>query len=175
MLDTHLIIGEVLRPQGVRGEVKVRPITCDPDRFADTDYVFLKRRDQFERRNVCVNRIADDAIYMKFKGVDDRNAAELLRGEMLYIDREHAVQLDEDEEFICDLIGCEGVDTDGRSLGKLTDVMQPGGNDVYVFNGPLGEVLVPALNRVVLKVDVASKSMLLDAKVLSEVAVFDED
>ena len=175
MLDTHLIIGEVLRPQGVRGEVKVRPITCDPDRFADTDYVFLKRRDQFEKRNVCVNRIADDAIYMKFEGVDDRNAAELLRGEMLYIDREHAVQLDEDEEFICDLIGCEGVDTDGRSLGKLTDVMQPGGNDVYVFNGPLGEMLVPALNRVVLKVDVASKSMLLDAKVLSEVAVFDED
>ena len=73
------------------------------------------------------------------------------------------------------MIGCEGVDTDGRSLGKLTDVMQPGGNDVYVFNGPLGEVLVPALNRVVLKVDVASKSMLLDAKALSEVAVFDED
>lgn len=175
MLDTHLIIGEVLKPQGVRGEVKVRPITCDPGRFADTDFVFLKRKDQFERRNVRVTRIADDAIYLFFEGVDDRNAAELLRGEMLYIDREHAVALDDDEEFICDLIGCEGVDTDGRSLGKITEVMQPGGNDVYVFNGPLGEVLVPALNRVVLKVDVANKSMLLDAKALSEVAVFDED
>ena len=175
MLDTHLIIGQVLKPQGVRGEVKVKPITCDPERFVDTEFVFLKKNDKFVKHNVSVTRLSDDAVYMFFEGVNDRNAAELLRNEMLYIDREHAVELDDDEEFICDLIGCEGVDTNGRSLGKLVDVMQPGGNDVYVFNGPLGEVLVPALNRVVVKVDVEAKHMLLDAVALSEVAVFDED
>ncbi len=53
--------------------------------------------------------------------------------------------------------------------------MQPGGNDVYVFEGPLGEVLVPALKSVVLRVDVREKTILLDAKRLGEVAVFDED
>ena len=175
MLDTHLIIGQILKPQGVRGEVKVKPITCDLERFAETEFVFLKKNDTFVRRNVTVTRVNDDAVYMFFEGVTDRNAAELLRNEMLYIDREHAVELDDDEEFICDLIGCEGVDTNGRSIGKITDVMQPGGNDVYVFNGPLGEVLVPALKIVVLEVHVEEKRILLDAQKLSEVAVFDED
>ena len=53
--------------------------------------------------------------------------------------------------------------------------MQPGGNDVYVFKGPLGEVLVPALKSVVLKVDLEAGEMRLDGKRLDEVAVFDED
>ena len=175
MLSTHLMIGEVTKPQGVRGEVKVRPVTCDPDRFYDLTYVFLKRGDAYEKHAVTVSRADADAAYMTFEGVTDRDAAEKLRGEELYIDREHSVELPEDMNFICDLIGCEGVDTNGRSLGRMTDVMQPGGNDVYVFNGPLGEVLVPALKIVVLDVNVEEKRILLDAQKLSEVAVFDED
>ena len=71
--------------------------------------------------------------------------------------------------------GVRGVVSDGRDLGKLTDVMQPGGNDVYVFKGSLGEVLVPALKSVVLKVDLQQGEMLLDGARLDEVAVFDED
>ncbi len=175
MLSTHLLIGEISRPQGIRGEVKVRPITCDVDRFFDLDYVFLKRGEEYVMREVEVSRVDDDAVYMTFEGVDDRDTAEKLRGEMLYIDREHSVELGEDENFICDLIGCVGTDTSGRSLGKMTDVMQPGGNDVYVFKGPLGEVLVPALKSVVVEVNVEEKRILFDAKRLSEVAVFDED
>ena len=60
-------------------------------------------------------------------------------------------------------------------LGKLVDVMQPGGNDVYVFNGPLGEVLVPALKSVVHEVCVEEKRIVFDAVRLNEVAVFNED
>ena len=78
------------------------------------------------------------------------------------------------QEFICDLIGCHGADDEGRDLGELVDVMQPGGNDVYVFRGPLGEVLVPALKDVVLRVDVREKQMLFKAKRLNEVAVFED-
>ena len=175
MLSTHLMIGEVTKPQGVRGEVKVRPVTCDPERFYDLTYVFLKRGETYVERKVSVNRVDDDAVYMTFDGVSDRDAAEKLRGEELYIDREHSVELPEDMNFICDLIGCEGTDTEGRKLGKMTDVMQPGGNDVYVFKGPLGEVLVPALKSVVVEVNVEEKRIVFDAKRLNEVAVFDED
>lgn len=175
MLSSHLVIGEVSRPQGIRGEIKIRPITCDPERFYDLDYVFFKRGNAYVMHNVSVNRVDEDAVYMNFEGISDRDAAERLRGELLYIDREHSVELDEDENFICDLIGCEGIDTNGRSLGKMTDVMQPGGNDVYVFNGKLGEVLVPALKSVVVEVNVEEKRILFDAKRLNEVAVFDED
>lgn len=175
MLSTHLMIGEVTKPQGIRGEVKVRPATCDPDRFYDLDHVFLKRGEEYIERKIHVSRVEADAVYLTFDGVADRNDAEKLRGEFLYIDRAHSVQLPENANFICDLVGCEGSDTNGRQLGRLTEVLQPGGNDVYVFNGPLGEVLVPALKSVVREVCVEEKRILFDAVRLNEVAVFDEN
>ena len=175
MRNTHLVIGEITKPQGVRGELKLRPITCDFSRFEGLELAYLKRGDVYEPIRLTVNRVSPDAVFFNMEGIDDRNAAERLRGELVYIDRAHAVELDEDSEFICDLIGCEGSDTNGRKLGKLVDVMQPGGNDVYVCRGPMGEVVVPALRSVVACVDLEAGEMLLDGARLDEVAVFDED
>jgi len=175
MQSTHLVIGEITKPQGVRGELKLRPITCDFERFDGLELAYLKRGDAYEEIHMTVNRISPDAVYFNIEGISDRNAAERLRGELVYIDRAHAVELDEDSTFICDLIGLHGVVDDGRDLGKLKDVLQPGGNDVYVFKGPLGEVMVPALRSVVEKVDLEAGEIHFDGKRLNEVAVFDED
>ena len=175
MLRSHLVIGEITKPQGVRGELKLRPFTCDPDRFEGLTLAYFKRGDTYEPVKLKVNRIGADAVFLNVEGIADRDQAERLRGELLYIDREHAVELDEDTEFICDLIGLTGIDDSGRSLGVLRDVLQPGGNDVYVFRGPLGEVLVPALKSVVLGVDHEQEIMHLSRARLDEVAVFDED
>ena len=175
MLRSHLVIGEITKPQGVRGELKLRPITCDPDRFHGLEQAYFKRGDQYVPVKLKVNRLSADAVFLNIEGVEDRNQAERLRGELLYIDRAHAVELDEDSDFICDLIGLNGRDDSGRELGVLKDVMQPGGNDVYVFQGPLGEVLVPALKSVVIRVDYEAEIMYLSRQRLNEVAVFDED
>ena len=107
-------------------------------------------------------------------GVGDANAVEALRGEKLYVDREHAVELPEDADFIVDLIGCRVTDDEGNDYGKITDVMQPGGNDVYVISGKRGEVLVPALKSVVISVDTKAGEMLLSAARMREVAVFED-
>ena len=96
------------------------------------------------------------------------------RGEKLYVDREHAVELPEDADFIVDLIGCRVTDDEGNDYGKITDVMQPGGNDVYVISGKRGEVLVPALKSVVISVDTKAGEMLLSAARMREVAVFED-
>ena len=175
MLSQYLMIGEITKPQGVRGEVKVRPCTCDAERFEGLETVYVEKDGGYAPMSIRVNRLGADAVFMNVAGVTDRDAAEKLRGTLLYIDRAHAVQLDEDTNFITDLYGLRGVVDDGRDLGELTEVMQPGGNDVYVFKGALGEVLVPALKSVVLKVDLQAGEMLLDGKRLDEVAVFDED
>ncbi len=175
MLSEYLMIGEITKPQGVRGEVKVRPCTCDPGRFEGLETVYVERDGSYAPMHVRINRLGDDAVFMNVEGVSDRDAAEKLRGTPLYIDRAHAVALDEDTTFLCDLYGLRGAVDDGRDLGTLKDVLQPGGNDVYVFNGPLGEVLVPALKSVVLRVDLGKGEMLLDGRRLDEVAVFDED
>ena len=175
MLSEYLMIGEITKPQGVRGEVKVRPCTCDPERFEGLETVYVEKDGGYAPLSIRVNRLGADAVFMNVEGVSDRDGAEKLRGTRLYIDRAHAVPLDEDTTFLCDLYGLRGLVDDGRDLGELAEVMQPGGNDVYVFRGPLGEVLVPALKSVVLKVDLEAGEMRLDGKRLDEVAVFDED
>ena len=174
-MDKYLVIGEITKPQGVRGEVKLRPITCDPGRFDALTLAYLRRGEDYLPVRLSVNRRAQDAVYLSVEGVDDRDAAEKLRGELLYIDRAHAVELDEDTNFLCDLIGLRGVDDEGGDWGVLRDVLQPGGNDVYVFEGGRGQVLVPALKSVVKKVDLEAGVMLLVAARLREVAVLDAD
>lgn len=174
-MQDYLLIGEITKPQGVRGELKLRPVTCDPGRFEGLETAYVKDGEGYRAVSISVRRAGDDAVFLRMEGIETRDDAEKLRGTALYIDRAHAVELDEDSTFLCDLVGLKGVCDDGTEIGKLTEVMQPGGNDVYVFKGTKGEVLVPALKSVVVKVDLAAGVMLLDAARMAEVAVYDED
>ena len=171
MLSEYLLIGEVLRPQGVKGQVKVRPDTDDPERFLDLNQVFLKQSDGYTAAPVADVSVRDDGVYLRLQNAQTRDEAEKQRGWMLYIDREHARPLAENETFICDLIGCKAVDTQGREIGVVQDVLQPGGNDVYVIKTPKGEMLLPALKHVVPVIDVKKGIMTVDEARLPEVAV----
>ena len=171
MLSEYLLIGEVLRPQGVKGQVKVRPDTDDPERFLDLNQVFLKQGDGYTATPVADVSVRDDGVYLRLQNAQTRDEAEKQRGWMLYIDREHARPLAENETFICDLIGCKAVDTQGHEIGVVQDVLQPGGNDVYVIKTPKGEMLLPALKHVVPVIDVKNGIMTVDEARLPEVAV----
>ena len=175
MKQTHIMIGEIVKPQGVRGEVKVRPITCDFTRFEGMESAFFKKGDEYVPVKLRVNRVTPDGVYLIVNDTADRNEAEKLRGEFLYVDRQHSVELTEDENLICDLIGLRGLDDEGVEVGALVDVLQPGGNDVYVFNGPRGEVLVPALKSVVKEVDVDGGTITLVAARMAQVAVYSDE
>lgn len=171
MLSEYLLIGQVLRPQGIQGQVKVRPDTADQERFLDLTEVFLKKNDQYVPVSVDDVSVRDDAVYLRLNGATTRNEAETQRDWMLYVDRAHAVELMENENFICDLIGCDVVDTKGSAIGKIKEVLQPGGNDVYVITTPQGEMLLPALKFVVPEVDVEHNVVTVDESRLREVAV----
>ena len=173
MLSEYLLIGQVLRPQGIKGLVKVRPDTDDPERFLDLESVFVKQGEAYTEMPVDEVSVREDGVYLRLNGVHDRDAAEKQRDLMLYVDRAHAVELGEDETFICDLIGCKVIDLQGNELGTVKDVLQPGGNDVYVIKTPKGEMLLPALKHVIPTVDVKNGTMTVDEKRLPEVAVCD--
>ena len=173
MLSEFLLIGQVLRPQGIKGQVKVRPDTDDPERFLDLETVYLKKGDAYEPVSVDEVSVREDGVYLRLNGVHDRDAAEKQRNLMLYVDRAHAVELGEDETFICDLIGCKVIDLQGNELGTVKDVLQPGGNDVYVIKTTKGAMLLPALKHVIPTVDVKNGTMTVDEKRLPEVAVCD--
>ena len=155
MLTNFLLIGEILKPQGVAGEVKVKPYTDDPDRFLRLKEVFFQEGEAYHPRGVHCSRVNDGFAYLSVEGFDTREAVEKLRGEKLFVDRAHAVPLSEDEVFICDLIGCEAV-------------------DVYVFDTPKGRMLMPALKAAVPTVDVKARKVVLDESKLPEVAFFED-
>ena len=172
MLQPYLSVGQVIKPQGVRGEVKVKPLTDDPRRFLDLTQVFVREGEAYLPREMCCTRVHDGFAYLQFEGVGDREAAEALRGVLLYVDRGNAAPLPEDAHYIVDLVGCEVFDTRGERIGVLAEVLQPGASDVYVIDTPRGQLLIPALKRVVPEVDVAARRITIDERVLPEVAVY---
>ncbi len=174
MLSEYLLIGEITKPQGIAGEVKVQPHTDDPSRFLSLDSVYMQSGDGYESRPIAGARVNNGDVFLTFPDVGDRDKAEALRGKKLYVDRAHAVTLSEDENFICDLIGCKAVDLGGNELGTLVDVLQPGPTDVYVFDTPRGRMLMPALKAAIPSVDVKARKIILDADKLSEVAFFED-
>ena len=174
MLTPYIEIGEVLRPHGIQGLVKVRPETDAPERFLELEEVWLAQGQEYRRAAVQDISVRDDGfVYLRLDRAATRNDAEKQRGLILYVDRDHARKLDKDEWFICDLIGCRVSTDQGELIGEVTDVMQPGPNDVFVIRTPRGEMLVPVLKRVIVRVDVEGHSIVLDHERLREVAVLD--
>ena len=158
------------------GEVKLRAMTEDMSRYARLESVFLKKNGQMEEKKVLKGRSYDGFAFLQLEGVNDRDAAEALRGAEVYVDRRHAIKLGADENFVCELIGLRAVDETGETIGTLRDVLKPNAVcDVYVFNTPRGELMIPALKRVVKTVDVDAGVMTLDSAALAEVAVWEDE
>ena len=172
MQQEYLQIGEIVRPQGIRGEVKLRAMTEDMSRYARLESVFLKKGGRLEEKKVLKGRSYDGFAFLQLEGVNDRDAAEALRG----TDRKHAIKLGADENFVCELIGLKAVDENGEAIGTLRGVLKPNTVcDVYVFDTARGELMIPALKRVVRKVDVDAGVMTLDRAALNEVAVWEDE
>lgn len=168
-LRDYLCVGTIAKPQGIRGEVKVQPHTDDPQRFMSLKWVWIDG----QKVPITHARVLQNTVYITLEGINDRNEAELLRGKELMVDRENAAPLPKGRYYIVDLIGLTVEDRQGRMLGRLADVIQAGGNDVYSIEGERG-FLFPALKRVILSVDLAEKRMVLDEEALSEVAVYED-
>lgn len=162
-----LIIGKIIKAQGIKGEIKVLPLTDDADRFFSLKRAYI---DDHERAVESV-RVVNDFAYIKFADTDTRNDAELLTGKYISVDRADAVKLPENAWFITDIIGC-AVFVEDRSLGTLVDVLQNSKVDVYVVTDKNGEeIMFPALKDLIISVDIENKKMVLDKKRFGEVAV----
>ena len=172
----NLQMGEILRPQGIKGEVKLRAMSSDPERYARLESVYLLKKGEYVEYKVKKGRCNDGFAVLMLEGIKDRNEAETLRGIKVFVDREHAIDLDEDENFVVDLIGLTAVDTQGNEIGELVDVLSPNQIcDVYVFDTPRGEMMIPALRRVIVEVDLDEEKIVLDENVLPEVAVWEDE
>lgn len=158
-MEQFLQVGVISSTHGIRGEVKVFPTTDDPARFKKLKKVLLDTgREQLELELESV-KFFKQFVIVKFKGIDNINDIEMYKGKSLFVPREDAVELKEDEYYIGDLIGMEVFTEEGR-FGVLKDVMETGANEVYVIDSDEhGEVLIPAIRQCILDVDIEGKRM----------------
>jgi 16S rRNA processing protein RimM len=147
-----LVVGQVSKPHGVRGDVRVVPHTDDPERFTWLEEVYISDAES-PAIGVEYARFHKDWVLLKLVGYDDRNAAENLRGQLLLIREDQAIPLEENEYFLFQLIGLTVVGEDGEHLGELVEVLETGANNVFVVRGRRGEILIPDTTEVVREID----------------------
>lgn len=159
-MEDLLKVGVITTTHGVRGEVKVFPTTDDAERFLELEYVLLDTGRELRRLDIKNVRFFKNLVILKFDGIDNINDIEKYKGKDLWIPREEAQELGEDEYYIADLQGLNVVLEDGTEFGTLRDVMETGANDVYIIDSnEHGEVLLPAIKECILDVDLEKNIM----------------
>jgi len=156
----YLEVGKIVNTRGIKGELKVIPLTDNPERFDNLESVYVQKEEGLEEYRITGVSYSKSFVYLKLKGIDDIDAAEKLKGLSLKVHRSNAVKLPEDTYFICDIVDMDVYEDNGNLLGKITDVLKTGSNDVYVVKGEDGkEILIPALKSTVNDVDIMNKRM----------------
>ena len=161
-MEQYLRVGVIASTHGLKGEVKVFPTTDEPERFRKLKKVFLDTGKEYMPLKIKSVKFFKNQVILKFDEFQDINEVEKYRGKDLLIDREQAVPLAENENFIVDLIDMDVYDEEEKRLGTLTDVLQTGANDVYVVETDEGkEILLPAIPSCILDVDVEAAKMIV--------------
>ena len=153
-MKDYITIGQIVRAAGIRGEVKVKPLTDDPNRFKQLKTVYVESKPY----RIEALRFDADFVYLRFAGVSDRNTAETLKDKCIEIDRVNSVPLEEGSYFIADVIG----------------VNQYGAADVFTASNGLKTVRFPFLKKMIVKVDVENGVIIVDKKIFDEVSVYDD-
>lgn len=153
-MEDLLQVGIITGTHGLKGEVKVFPTTDDKSRYNDLCDVILRAGDELLNLKVEYCKFFKQFVFVKFEGLDSINDVEKYKRCPLLVTRENAVELEEDEYYIADLIGLTIVDDSGVTIGKLINVIETGANDVYEVKTEDGaNILLPAIKECILDVD----------------------
>lgn len=161
----------VVKPQGIKGELKLKPLGDDASGLLGIKEVFLSKDEETPTKVTKSWRYKGN-VFMALHGVTTRNEAENLRGKKLYIDMADAGELEEGVYYVADLIGCTVADSTGKTLGTIREILQNGAADVYVIEGGKN-FMMPALKRVIMSTDIDKRIITVDETALSEVAVYE--
>jgi len=153
-----VVIGKIVAPFGLRGEVKVFPFTDFPERFEELGEVCVGGDDTGEVRRIRRARLHKGTVLVQFEGIDDIDAAEGLRGQEVRIRESDLAPLEEGSYYIHDLIGMEVLTTEGESLGKVNQVLTGPANDVYVTD----RAMIPAVKEFVKSVDLQKRQITVE-------------
>lgn len=154
----YLIIGKIVNTHGVRGELRVQPLTDNIDRFGDLNTVYLGSSK--EAKTLKSYRLHKSFVLIKFKEHEDINEVLKYKNQYIYINIEDRVSLPEDSYFIYELLDMKVYDMDDNYLGEISDVLQGLSNDVYIIKKTDGgEAMIPAVKEFIKNIDLENKKM----------------
>ena len=154
-----LIVGRILAPWGIRGEVKVQVMTDFPERFAPGKLVFLDGHPL----EIESCRPHKQHLNIKLATIDSIEAAERIRGHDLTVPSSELYPLPQGQYYAFQLIGLDVFTKEGEYLGLITDIMSTASNDVYIVRGKGSEILIPAIEDVVKSIDLEKRQVVIEA------------
>ena len=156
--DELVVIGQAVKVFGIKGEVKIRPFTESMEVFKSGKVLVFGANPY----KVVKVRFHKGAVLATLEGVDTPETAQEIVGSLVKTDPENMPSREEDEYYWFELIGMNVVTIDGRNLGRITQVIRTGANDVLQVEGSFGEVLLPVIDDVVISVDSDKGEMTVD-------------
>ena len=156
--DGLVIIGRVQKPFGIRGEVTIQAFTETFHAFEKSEWLEIKDTKMIIEQI----RIHKGSVLVLFEGIRTPEQAAAYKGQLVRTLKDNLPPKEEDEYFYFELIGLDVYTMSGQYLGKVTDVMATGANDVLTVRGDYGEILLPFIDQVVIETDLVSKRMLVD-------------
>lgn len=159
-----ILIGRTAGTFGLRGDIKLEPLTDFPERFEGLERLHLGPR--YDAWEVERTKPHGKHFLVKLRGVDDVDAAVALRGRDAFVPRSDALLLPEGHYLLDDLVGVRVVTKDGTAVGPIIDVLRTGSNDVYVVQSGREEILVPGIRDAVVVLDLQARIMVIDRWVL---------
>ncbi|HSH03970.1 MAG TPA: ribosome maturation factor RimM [Anaerolineae bacterium] len=163
-MPRYLLIGRILRPHGVRGEMRVEPHTDDMGRFKSLEHVYIGAEDDEEslvKATVVKSRPHKNVVLVQLAEYPDRDAAESLRNMWLHVPYDEAIPLEEGEYYLYQLLGLTVKTETGEVLGTISDVIETKANNVFVVKAGKKEYLLPDTDEVVQAVNVADQEMIV--------------
>lgn len=159
-------VGKIVNTHGIKGEVRVISKTDFAlERYAPGNeiYLFLPGAKDPTPLTIESHRVHKNFDLLTFKGYGNVNDVEKMKGGILKIHEEQLTELEENEFYFHEIIGCLVFTTKGEEIGKVVEILTPGANDVWVVKGKAGkEILIPYIEQVVKKVDLKEKVILID-------------
>lgn len=161
----YLVLGKVLRPHGVRGELRIQLMTDYPERISTLEFVYLgsdPMQEEADRYHLIAMRRNKGYGLLTLQGIQDRNTADTLRDLLVMVDIANAVPLNDGEFYLYQLMGMQVYTDDGKVLGSITDIIETGANDVYVVQSDdYGEVLIPITDETLIETHISARKIIV--------------
>ncbi|GBE01347.1 ribosome maturation factor RimM [bacterium BMS3Bbin06] len=173
-MSSLITIGRIIKPHGLTGELTVRPLTYSVERFNLLKKIYILKHNIPVEIHIEYFTPHGKNIIIKFTEFNDRDAVNTLKGLDLLIPAEESPPLEEGEYYFYQIIGLEVFTTDGSLIGRVTDIIETGSNDVYVVkkagqktggspsDRDISEYLIPAIEEVIREIDLKKNRIIIE-------------